>query len=476
MSARGPHEVVGRSITSITTITTLALLASLAACTAPTGLTIDARTDFRPGADFASVQTEVSETPFLSPAPNGALASRPVIDADYTRGVRVDERSALPAGDWYVRVTLLAASGARVAQRTVSVHFSGRYALTVVLARSCTGVVCPTPSEPTSTECSGGTCVSPTCSPETPEECPTPDCVADSDCGSPGPCARATCAAGVCLFAADDAVCGMAGACGADFRCTASGDAGMDDARVAVVDAAEPLDAPPPSPSFTLRRLPRGGTAWSELTPLGDFPTDEVEAAFAQLGTDEMVVLTRTELFVFRLSSLTFIERRSRDAVFPELAGIAIQGASIVGTDIFIHSRDAWLYVWSNAARTASLTQFVRYEDLGADWRGPLTPPWWRLYAMFYVPDNADGWAHVDPLMLCGGTVNNHLAYLSTDGFGPRGMITTVYDGGCSQFVDQSLYGDPDYGAFALPGAPPSPWEIDAAEWYDGLWAFTSPE
>jgi hypothetical protein len=372
-------------------------------------------------------------------------------------------------------VTLLAASGARVAQRAVSLHLAGRYALTVVLARSCTGVVCPTAAAPLLTECSGGTCVSPTCSPETPSACPMPDCTVDGDCAPPGHCGRGTCASGVCLFTPDDAMCGMGGTCGADFQCSARLDAGGTDAG-ATDAGTSPIDAAV-SPMFTLRRIATGAAAWEQLTTHGDLPTDEIEAAFAQLGTDEMMVLTHTQLFVLRLSTLTFVERHDRDTIFPELAGVRIRGATIINDDIFIHDRDAWLYTWTNASRSAAFVANIAYADLGADWRGPLTPPWFQLYAMFYVPDNAEGWAHVDPRMVCGtSTVNNHTTYLSWDGFGPRGMTTTVYDDGCSQFVDRSLYGSAEYLPFSQTGAPPSPWEIDAAEWYDGLWVFTSPE
>lgn len=453
----------------------LALLLPLSACSQATGLAIDLRTDFRPGVDFATVQTEVAQAPFASPSPDGSVASHAASVVDYARGQRVDERATLPPGDYYVRVTLLAASGARVAQRAVSLHLASRYVLTVVLARSCTGVVCPTAAAPTLTECSGGTCVSPRCSPQTPEACPVPDCVADGDCVARGPCARASCASGVCLFAADDALCPSGGTCGGDYRCTASPDAGATPDAAPPIDAASPIDAAVPTPSFTLWNLPRLGGTWSQPAVHGDFPTAPVEAAFAQLGTDEMMVLTHTELFVLRLSTLTFVERHPRDAIFPEVAGTAIQGVTIVGTDIFMHEHDAWLYTWSNATRSATLQQAILYENLGADWHGPLSPPWYELFAMFYVPDNVDGWAHVDPRMVCGtSSVNNHIAYLSWDGFGPRAMITTVYDAGCSQFVDQSRYGTADYLAFSLPNAPPDPWAIEAAEWYDGLWVFTA--
>lgn len=453
----------------------LVLAAAAAGCSSSSGLVIDVRTDFTPGTDFTSVRTEVSRTRFSSPAPEGMVAYHAVSGGDYERGARVQELADLAPGDWFVRVTLLSASDAGVAQRTVSVRVSGRYAMTVILTRSCTGVVCPPAADPSRTECSGGVCVDPDCSPDNPAACPPPACTSDTECPAPGPCARASCAFGVCLSVPSDALCALAEACGPDFRCRPRSDAGPGDAGF---DAEAERDAGPDPSRPTAWFLPRGTAPWTMPTLTGDVPTDTIEAAFAQLGTDEMMVLTHTELFVMRISTRSFIERRSRDEVFPEVAGQVLQGATLVGIDLYLVTRDVWMYTWSNAARTPTFVRFIVHEDLGPDWSGPLTPPWWQLYATFYVPDNADGWATADPVaMICGASpVNNYSGFLSTDGFGPRHMVVTVYDATCSQFVDQSGYGDPGFTPFSLPGAPPSPWEIDAAEWYEGLWVFTSPE
>jgi hypothetical protein len=461
----------------------LAIVVAVAAsgCAAPTGLTVDVRTDYQPSVDFSAVQTEVSAHPFVSPAPDGSITSHPAALGDYARGVRVDERPAIASGDWYVRVTLLASSGARVAQRTVAVHVTGRRSLTVVLARSCASVTCPS-TDPALTECSGGVCVSPRCSPENPLACPTPACTSDGECAAPGPCARATCASGVCLAVPDDARC-MGGTCGGDFVCHAGpADAGPADAS-AIDAAATPdagsdagIDAAMTTTSFTLRFLAPTATTWQTIVPSGDAPTAPIETAFAQAGTDELMVLTHTELFVMRVSTRTFVERRSRDAVFPDLAGLTLGSAAGVNGDLYITAHDVWVYTWANAIRTATLQTSIRHENLGADWHGPLTPPWFREYESWYVPSNASGWAHVDPMQVCGtGTVDNYIAYLSWDGFGPAAMITTIWDAGCFQFVDRSVYGSTEYTPFSFPGAPPMPFDIVGAEWSNGLWVFTTP-
>jgi hypothetical protein len=288
----------------------------------------------------------------------------------------------------------------------------------------------------------------------------------------PGPCARATCASGVCLAAPDDALC-SGGTCGSDYRCATGHVDGGPPADAGADASAPPSDAWT-APTFVLRRLPRGGASWSVVATAGDAPTDPIEAAFAMPGTDEIMVLTHTELFVLRVSSRTFVERRPRDPIFPELAGIEIRTAVGVNGTIYVTAHDTWLYGWDDAARSATFMQMIRHEDLGADWHGPLTPPWFAEYASFYAPDNADAWASVDPMQLCGPTVGNYIAYLSWDGFGPAAMITTVWDAGCFQFVDRSVYGASDYLPFTLPGAPPDPFSITAVEWYEGLWVFST--
>lgn len=220
----------------------------LGACSpSPTGLAVDLRTDYVPGVDFVGVQTEVSTTPFASPTASGIVSLSPALTgSDYVHGVRVDDRADLAAGDWWVRVTLVAASGARVAQRAVTIRTTGRYVLTLVVARSCEGVTCPSALDPGATECSGGRCVDPHCSVETIASCGSLACRNDVDCTPPGECARTSCAAGVCLAAAAPELCG-GGTCAQDYTCVGRGDAGPRDAgsRDAGSRDAGPADADP---------------------------------------------------------------------------------------------------------------------------------------------------------------------------------------------------------------------------------------
>jgi hypothetical protein len=295
-------------------------------------------------------------------------------------------------------------------------------------------------------------------------------------------CVRPRCTAGICLQTPDSTRCGGGEVCSPELGCVPAvePDAGAIDAATPPPDALLPPDTfvPPdawtPTPSFTLRHLPSGGTAWTEVPVAGDFPTDRVEAAFAPAGSGQLVVLTRTELFLLELGTRTFVERSRRDDVLPQVAGVPVQGAYLVGQDLYVTSRDTWIYRWDHATRSATFDRMIRYEDLGADWRGPLAPPWWAMYAMAFVPDNAAGWAQPDAARSpCGAApISVYGIWLSTDGFGPRAMTVSLYDGGCGQFVNRDVYGRGVYPPFAMPGAPADPFAIDALEWSDGLWVF----
>lgn len=450
---------------------TLAVLGS--GCEAGHTVVVQLQTDLVPGLEFDEAFVQAT----------GARSRRANLRDDYGRPVELTQLRGLAHGTHLSVEVQLRRGGTEVVSRRVERHVLGDSLLAVVVTRNCLEVACPAPGAPTATECRDGVCVPPDCD-EDDERCIPDECTADAQCTSPVDCVVPRCAAGVCIESPDPTRCDAAEVCSPVLGCLAASipDAGTRDAGIAdpdawTPDASEIPDAFVPTPSFTLWQLPRGATSWSIRSVSGDFPTDEVEAAFAPAGTGQMVVLTHTELFVLELSTATFIERHGRDVIFPNVSGIFLQGAAAVNGDVFLTSHDTWIHTWDHAARVATLSQFVNYEDLGADWRGPLTPPWWQVYGMFYVPDNAEGWAHVDPMMICGtSTVGNHLAYLSTDGFGPRAMITTVYDASCFQFVDQSQYGSAGYTAFSLPGAPPNPWEIDGIEYSDGLWVLTSPE
>ena len=198
---------------------------STACAPASSGLTVDVRTDLVPGSEFASVQTEVMSSAFTSGAVMGMVQNRAALAAnDFVRGQRVAELAIGP-GSWYVRVSLLDALGHPLLRRTTALTLTGRYALTVVLARSCGRLTCPeTGDNPMATECSGGHCVVPRCSPETPEFCPTPRCTRDADC-TMGACGAGTCVGGACLVSRNASAC-RGGTCGVDYTCSGAPDAG----------------------------------------------------------------------------------------------------------------------------------------------------------------------------------------------------------------------------------------------------------
>lgn len=160
------------------------LLASCAGT--PIGLTVDVISDWVPGLDFVAVDTEISSVPFDGPA-DGEVRQETYDVAgseNFLSGVRVAELGDMGAGRRFIRVSLRDASGRFVAQRTLDITLTGSFAATVLLTRSCQAVVCPAAAgAPELSECQGGQCVDPRCSPSTPdpELCPT-SCEVDTDC------------------------------------------------------------------------------------------------------------------------------------------------------------------------------------------------------------------------------------------------------------------------------------------------------
>jgi hypothetical protein len=214
----------------------------LGACSATPRLTVDVKTDYLPTTEFVRVQTELSPTAFASAGASGTVRTDPVhASARYLDGVRVAELDGV-VGDSWIRVSLQRADGAIVAQRTVSLHTDGNYALVVPLSRSCGGVTCPPAGgDAALSTCSGGECVDPRCGASAPTFCGHPQCRTPADCGVHGECGESACVDGVCLTAPSDALCTGGAACSADFHCAAAPDAGP-------VDAASPgNDTGPPA-------------------------------------------------------------------------------------------------------------------------------------------------------------------------------------------------------------------------------------
>jgi hypothetical protein len=176
-------------------------------------LSVDLRTDLVPGTEFGSVVTKIEGG---SASQHGASES----SSQYVAGTRVADFADLPDGNVTVQVTLVDPEGTPLVSRTSSVRLQQDYALTVVVTRSCAGVVCPEPAgDQALTTCQAGRCTSPACTPETPESCPEPECTTDGDCRSEIACLAPRCDHGVCLFPPNDALCKQGETCDANQGC-----------------------------------------------------------------------------------------------------------------------------------------------------------------------------------------------------------------------------------------------------------------
>lgn len=188
-------------------------LFALAACAGSDGneVSVDVRTDWIPAVEFDTV---------LVRANAGTPESTTVnFSQDFVRGVRVAELSNLSNGRQEINVQLVE-RGEVVAERSVPVTLSGDLAITVILTRDCNGVSCPGAGDASATACLGGRCIDPTCTPETPENCPVDECTTSDDC----PTARQDCQAAQCIFGTclygDDGSCGGGRYCDEELGCT----------------------------------------------------------------------------------------------------------------------------------------------------------------------------------------------------------------------------------------------------------------
>ncbi len=168
-------------------------------------LSVDLRTDYLAGREFASVVTEV--------VPDGASAQSADLAVtapgpDFVDGARVADFSDLAAGAFQVKVRIVSPTGATLVERLARVTARSDYALTVVVSRSCAGLVCPEPlGDPLLATCDRGQCVSPDCGPQNPAACATAQCAFDADCRAKVDCVAGRCVSGTCLFLPDDAKC-----------------------------------------------------------------------------------------------------------------------------------------------------------------------------------------------------------------------------------------------------------------------------
>jgi len=148
-------------------------------------ITVDLITDWRPGLDFISVQTEVSTQPLETGSAAEVRQESYTVTGGETffEGERVAELDEVGLGRRFVRVQLRDAGGRTIASRLLDLTLERSFAATLLITRSCRDVECPAPAgAPELSECQGGECVDPRCSPSTPEFCPGPACGNDGDC------------------------------------------------------------------------------------------------------------------------------------------------------------------------------------------------------------------------------------------------------------------------------------------------------
>lgn len=181
------------------------LLFALAACGDDNSrsLSVEAITDLVPGAEFATVQTDL-----LDPSSGAEAASvlahqersTPLATA-FGRGLRVAEFTT-DRTMVLVRVRLTRRDGSLLIENTVRASVAGDSVVRVYLTRGCVGVRCPVPGGASSalSSCLGGTCVSDSCDPAVPSTCGTAFlCTSDDSCPDVSGCAVKQCIDGACV-------------------------------------------------------------------------------------------------------------------------------------------------------------------------------------------------------------------------------------------------------------------------------------
>lgn len=212
---------------------TLSLLICVSACLscADEGaeLSIDLRTDYVPGLEFTDVRIRLRQA--------GGIRDdwHRVGDGDYIRGQRISRFRAVDRGPVELDVELFGPDGRTVLGRPASVFFSGAATVTMVVSRTCEGVSCAD-----ELACSGGRCVDPECTPETPERCG--DGCETTPCAAMAACSVGQCTSeGACLYEAVPDFCDSDEYCdprvGCRLRPTSPRDAGMD---AGMTDAGTP--------------------------------------------------------------------------------------------------------------------------------------------------------------------------------------------------------------------------------------------
>ncbi len=192
----------GASVRVVMSVGWLLALTLIGGCNEELLLVVDLRTDFQPGLEFSAVRTEVirpADTPGGLETRRSAETPASASD-DFVSGQRVGEFLLSAVGDRIVRTSLLDSSGAVVIARDTRVNITESLGLTVLITRSCRGVMCPGATDDArATQCLGGSCVRPECSVENPAACGNVECGTDTECAPSVECVDGRCSGGYCL-------------------------------------------------------------------------------------------------------------------------------------------------------------------------------------------------------------------------------------------------------------------------------------
>lgn len=165
-------------------------------------LLVSLRTDYVAQVEFDEVRV------FLAlPSGSEEVRTHLVGPLDYTRGQRVVTFDGVPTGGQEVRAELTLGN-VLVGARTALLSLSQDTSASLIVTRSCAGVMCPDGDDPSATECAGGRCVSPACTLETPTAC-AGGCAEDRDCEAAVSCGQGQCTVeGSCVFIPIEGACG----------------------------------------------------------------------------------------------------------------------------------------------------------------------------------------------------------------------------------------------------------------------------
>ncbi len=191
----------------------LVLMLNVSCSEQPASLRVDLLSDYVSGVEATTVVVRLA-----SDDSDGEERVFELRDESLTDGVRVAEFLELSAGSYMLNASLRRRSGVVLGERDVRVVVRGNTGVTVLITRSCEAIVCPD-GDPSATECFGGQCVQPECTPENPDACPSSMCP-DTPCVGGSECARARCLVGQCVLVPNDDECAATQYCDPDNGCT----------------------------------------------------------------------------------------------------------------------------------------------------------------------------------------------------------------------------------------------------------------